>query len=202
MISMPVVHSSQTMHLSCAEINTISTQTKSRFCSTHVTSVYYWVRPKWVSCLWYIRRKLCTYLASRLHYLQMDQNKLPLDPHHLGVPSGASKWFRSLWYVRRKPCTYLASRLTLSPNRLKWASTWPMLPKRTLGECPNRFQRLWYIRRKPCSYLTLRKTLSPNRPKQDSPWPTSPRSTIGCAQNDFHGRCTFGVNHAPILCWD
>jgi hypothetical protein len=44
----------------------------------------------------------------------MDRNKLPLDPSHIGVPSGAS----SLWYVWHKPFTYLVSRLTLSPNGL------------------------------------------------------------------------------------
>jgi hypothetical protein len=25
------------------------------------------------------------------HYLQTDQNEVPLEPHHLGVPSGVSK---------------------------------------------------------------------------------------------------------------
>ena len=30
-------------------------------------------------------------LRQDYHYLQMDQNELPLEPHHLGVPSGASK---------------------------------------------------------------------------------------------------------------
>jgi hypothetical protein len=39
------------------------------------------------------------------------------------------KWFLSLWYVWRKPCTYLALRLTLSPNGLKWHSTWPTSPR-------------------------------------------------------------------------
>jgi hypothetical protein len=30
-------------------------------------------------------------LRQDYHYLQMDQNKHPLEPRHLGVPSGASK---------------------------------------------------------------------------------------------------------------
>ena len=30
-------------------------------------------------------------LRQDWHYLQMDQNELPLDPRHLGVLSGASK---------------------------------------------------------------------------------------------------------------
>ena len=32
-------------------------------------------------------------LRQDSHYLQMDQNKIPHDPCHLGVPSGASKMF-------------------------------------------------------------------------------------------------------------
>jgi hypothetical protein len=37
MISMPMVHLTQTICLSCAKINTISKQTKTRFPLTHVT---------------------------------------------------------------------------------------------------------------------------------------------------------------------
>jgi hypothetical protein len=33
---------------------------------THVTYEFYRVRPKWFSSLWHVRRKLCTYLMSRL----------------------------------------------------------------------------------------------------------------------------------------
>jgi hypothetical protein len=36
-ISMPMVHSMQTIQLSCADINTISKQTKMSFQLTHVT---------------------------------------------------------------------------------------------------------------------------------------------------------------------
>ena len=37
MISPPMVHSAQTIHLSCAEINTISKQAETSFHMTHVT---------------------------------------------------------------------------------------------------------------------------------------------------------------------
>ena len=43
------------------------------------------------------------------------------------------KRFLSLWYVWHKLCTYLALRLTLSTNRLKWASTRPLSPRSTIG---------------------------------------------------------------------
>jgi hypothetical protein len=60
----------------------------------------------------------------------MDQNKDPLEPCHLGVPSGAS--VLSLWYVWRKQCTNLAPTLTLSPNIPKWDSAWPTSPRSSI----------------------------------------------------------------------
>jgi hypothetical protein len=36
-IPMPVVHSAQTMHLSCTEINSVLVQTEASFHMTHVT---------------------------------------------------------------------------------------------------------------------------------------------------------------------
>jgi hypothetical protein len=114
MISMPMVHSVQIMHLSCTEINTISKWIEMSFHLTHVNRVC----PKWFLGLWYIRRKPCTYLAPRL---TVDQNKLPLDPRHLEYHRVRPKWFPSLWYVQHKPCTYLAPILTLSPNGPKQA---------------------------------------------------------------------------------
>jgi hypothetical protein len=66
MIFDPMVRSVQTMHLSSVEINTISKQTETRFHVTHFTLEFHRVCPKRLPCPWYIRHKLCTYLASRL----------------------------------------------------------------------------------------------------------------------------------------
>jgi hypothetical protein len=49
------------------------------------------------------------------------------------------KRFLSLWYVWRKPCTYVAPTQTLSPNRPKWDSTWPMSPRSSIGCVQNDF---------------------------------------------------------------
>ena len=87
----PTVHLAQTVHLSCTNTNTISKWIETRFHMTHVTKEFHLVHPKLFPSLWYIRCKPCNYLAPRLHYLQMDRTELPLDPRHLGVPSGASK---------------------------------------------------------------------------------------------------------------
>jgi hypothetical protein len=49
------------------------------------------------------------------------------------------KRFLNLWYVCHKPCTYLSVTLTLSPNGLKWDSTWPMSPRRCIRCVQNDF---------------------------------------------------------------
>jgi hypothetical protein len=41
--------------------------------------------------LWYVQCKPYTYLVSRLALFPNGPNKAPLDPRHLGVPSGVSK---------------------------------------------------------------------------------------------------------------
>jgi hypothetical protein len=91
MISMPMVCSVQTVHLSCTDTNTFSKRTKKRFHTTHVTSEFHQVRPKLFMSLWYVQCKPCTYLASRLALSPNGPNRAPLDPRQLGVPSGASK---------------------------------------------------------------------------------------------------------------
>jgi hypothetical protein len=91
MIPEPMVCSVQIMHLSCTDTNTVSKRTETRFDVTHVTLELHRVRPKWFPSLWYVQRTPCTYLASRLALYLVDRNELPLEPRHLGVPSGASK---------------------------------------------------------------------------------------------------------------
>jgi hypothetical protein len=91
MISIPMVCSVQTMHLSCTDTDTITKRTKMRFHMTHVTYEFHRVRPKLFMSRWYVQCKPCTYLVSRLALSLNRPNRAPLDPHHLEVPSGASK---------------------------------------------------------------------------------------------------------------
>jgi hypothetical protein len=49
------------------------------------------VHPKLFLSLWYVRRKPCTYLALRLALSPNVPKELPLEPHHLAVPSGVYK---------------------------------------------------------------------------------------------------------------
>jgi hypothetical protein len=91
MISMPMVCSVHTVHLSCTYTNTISKWTKMKFHTTHVTCEFHRVRPKLFMSLWYVQFKPCTCLVSRLVLSPNRPNSCPPDPHHLGVPSGVSK---------------------------------------------------------------------------------------------------------------
>jgi hypothetical protein len=133
MISMCMVCSVQTVHLSCTNTNTISKWTNTRFHTTHVTYEFHRVRPKLFMNLWYVQCKLCTYLASRLALSPNGSSRAPPVPRHLGVPSGASKIIYEPMVVWHKPSTYLAPTLTLSQNRSKWHSTWPTSPRSSIG---------------------------------------------------------------------
>ena len=46
MISDPMVHLAQTVHISCIDANTVSKRTETRFHMTHVTYEFHRVRPK------------------------------------------------------------------------------------------------------------------------------------------------------------
>ena len=62
----PMVHLAQTIHLSCTDTNTITKWNEERFRMPHVTLEFHRMHPKRCPSLWYVRRKPCTYLASRL----------------------------------------------------------------------------------------------------------------------------------------
>ena len=107
MISEPMVHSMQTVHLSSFDTNNVSKWKDARVQMTHVTKAFHLVRPKRFLSQWYIPHKPCTYLASRLAIYPKGQNELPLEPRHLVVPSGASKTIC-------KPMVHLAQTMHLS----------------------------------------------------------------------------------------
>jgi hypothetical protein len=59
----------------------------------------------------------------KISRLQMDRNELPLEPRHLGVPSGASKMIYEPMVCLAQTVHHLTPTLTLSLNGLKRAST-------------------------------------------------------------------------------
>jgi hypothetical protein len=65
-ISEPMVHSAQTVHLSCTDTNTVSKRAEMRFHVTRVAYVFHRVRPKRFLSLWYVRCKPCSYIVSKL----------------------------------------------------------------------------------------------------------------------------------------
>jgi hypothetical protein len=101
MISKSMVRSTQTVHVSCVEINIISKWSETSFHLTHVTYEYHQLCPKPFPSSWYIRRKPYTCVVP----------KLKLSPNG---SKWASTWstsprstiwcgqndFLSLWYVR------------------------------------------------------------------------------------------------------
>jgi hypothetical protein len=109
-----MVRSAQPVHQSCTYTNTVSKRTEMRFHMTHVTKEFNRVRLKQFSSVWYVQRKPCTFLVSRLTLSPNGPNEFPLEPRHLGVPSSVSIMISEPMVLWRKPCTYLAPILTLS----------------------------------------------------------------------------------------
>jgi hypothetical protein len=121
--------------------------------------------------LWYVRRKPCTNLATRVALLQMDQTELPHEPRHLGVPSSVSKTISM-------PMVCLVQTVHLSCTDTN-----------TVHKCPKTrfhmahvtyeyhrvrlklFMSLWYVQCKPCTYLVSRLALFPNGPNRAPPDP-------------------------------
>jgi hypothetical protein len=90
-ISEPMVRSAQTLHLSYIKISTISN--KLNQASTGASSPrstigcvqnYFWAYGMFST-------NHAPILNRHQQYLQIDQNEIPHDTCHLGVPSGASK---------------------------------------------------------------------------------------------------------------
>jgi hypothetical protein len=75
----------------CTNTSTVSKRTKTKFHRTHVIYEFHRVHPKLFMSLWNVPCKPCTYLVSRTALSPNRPNRAPPDPHHLGVPSGASE---------------------------------------------------------------------------------------------------------------
>jgi hypothetical protein len=143
-----------------------------------------------------------TILCQVYHYLQMDWIKLPLEPHHLGVPSVVSKMIskpmRCLAQTVHLSCidTYTISRRTETRFHMTHVTS------EFHGVRQKWFLSLWYVRCEPCTYLAKSIAKSPNELNQACTRNSSLRNTTGCVQNDFWANGMFGANRAPILCQD
>jgi hypothetical protein len=86
----PMVRSVQTLPIYCTDSNTVSKRTETRFHTTHSSRSS-------IGCVQHdfladgtLDTKRAPFLHQDYHYLQIDSNKLPLEPRHLGVSLGAS----------------------------------------------------------------------------------------------------------------
>jgi hypothetical protein len=120
MISEPMVCSAQTVHIYCIDTNTVSKQIETRFHMTHSPRSS-------IGCVQHDFRADGTFDTNRApfshqdyQYLQIYSNKLPLDPHHLGVSSDASKMiFESMVHSAKTVHLYCTDTNTVS----KWTKT-------------------------------------------------------------------------------
>ena len=94
MISMPEVHSAQTVHLSCAKTNTTSKWTKTSFHMSHDT-LESWSTIGCAENDFHARgtfdAKPCNYVALRLTLPPNGPKRASLGQHYLGVRSGVPK---------------------------------------------------------------------------------------------------------------
>jgi hypothetical protein len=134
-------------------------------------------------------------LAQTVHlsWIQTDWNELPLDPRHIGVPSGASKMIS-------KPMVHLAQTVHLSQIQTD-RNELPLEP-RHLG-VPSGASRTIS---KPMVHLVQTVNLSCTYTNTVSKWTETSfhrthitRSSTRCLQNDFWAYDTFAANRAPIL---
>jgi hypothetical protein len=114
----PVVRSAQTVHLSCIMNSTISKRTETSIHFSLVTLVYHQVRSKWFLWLWYVWRKLCTYLAPILTLSPNGQkwgSTWPTSPRcSIGCVQND---FWTCGMFSAKPCTNIVSKISTISKR-------------------------------------------------------------------------------------
>ena len=95
----------------------------------------------------------------------MDQNKIPHDPRHLGVPSCASKTISEpmvrLAQIVRRSC----AKISTIAKRTKTSFHLSFVTKEYHRVSYKRYLSP-YVWRKPCTYLALTQTPSPNEPNE------------------------------------
>jgi hypothetical protein len=91
MVSEPMVHSAQTVHLYCTDTNTISKRTETRFHLTHSSRTLIWCVQDDFRAYGTSGTNHAPILCQDYHYLQTDSNKVRLEPNDLGVSLGSSK---------------------------------------------------------------------------------------------------------------
>jgi hypothetical protein len=120
MISNPMVHLVQTMHLSSSNTNTVMERTETRFHMSHHHLGVLLASSKMISKPM-VRLVQTVYLSSIKISTISERTKLKFHLCLVTLEYNRvhPKRLLILWYVWHKPCTYLAPTLTPSPNGLK-----------------------------------------------------------------------------------
>jgi hypothetical protein len=126
----------QIVHLSCVKISTISNElTQSSTWASSPRSTIGCVQ----NDFWAYSTNRAPILHRHQQYLQMVQNEILHDPHHLRVPLGASKMI-SEPLVRSSQTMHLSRvKVSTMSHELNQASTWASSPRSTIGCVQNDF---------------------------------------------------------------
>jgi hypothetical protein len=194
-----MVRSTQTVHISCNKISTISTTDQIELPLAHrhlgVPSGASKTIPDLIVCLAQTVHLSCTDTNT----LQTEWNEIPHDPRPLGVWLVAFK-MTSEPMVRSAQTVHLScTESNTVSKRTETRFHVTHVTQELYQVCSKWFLSEWYVRCKPCTNLILTLTLSLSGLKPDSTWPTSHRRFIGCVKNDFQASSTFDANRAPML---
>jgi hypothetical protein len=121
----------------------------------------------------------------------MDRNKIPQDPRHLGVSSGASKMISEPMVCSVQTVHLSCVKISTISKRTKMCFRLSLITLEYHRVHQKRFLSLWYVRCKPCTHLASILALSPNRPKWASTWALSSSNSIECIENNFLPYGTF-----------
>jgi hypothetical protein len=138
-ISMPVVHSTQTIHQ--LEPRLTLSPNRPKRASTRPTSPRSTIGCAWKDSMPVVHSVQTMHLSCiEINTIsKWSKTSFHLTNVTLKYQRMCLKRFPCPWYIRRKLFTYLAPRLTLSPNRPKRASTWHTSPRSTIGCAQNDF---------------------------------------------------------------
>jgi hypothetical protein len=83
----------------------------------------------------------------------MEQNELPLDPHHLGVPTGVPKMIFERIARSAQTVHQYCVKINIISKQTKMSFFFTLVTKEVHRVQPKRFLCPWYIWHKPCSEI-------------------------------------------------
>ena len=129
---------------------------------------------------------------------KQTENELPLEPRHLGVPSGAPETISEPMVhstqTKHLSCVKISTISKLTETSFHFC----IISYENPRVCLNQFLSRWYVWRKMCTNLALTLTLSPRKDARFHMTQVT-KGFIGCVQNDFRAYGMFDTNRATIL---